>query len=83
MVLLSHNADLSTFSVSSLPTGSSTPTKKQVVILHTGPSSTNTNLVNSLKSAGVEGIYLTERPSADAYSYLPADWSRFVDLVAA
>lgn len=57
---------------------------KQAVILHDGPSTTDTSVVNQLVTTDkVKAVFLTDFANDVAYENIPTDWSNFVDDVQA
>ena len=78
--LHSHLTDIPDSISTSIPSSPDAPIEKQVVILHTGPSTTDTSLAQNLSNLGVGGIFLTDYNINDAYSFVPSD---FDGLVAA
>lgn len=62
------------------------PPSKQAVIMHTGPSTAPASTINTLKSDGLQDIYITDiedNASTDfnPYGAFPTDWTAFVSDV--
>ncbi|RDB26835.1 Spherulin-4 [Hypsizygus marmoreus] len=73
------------FDASDLIIGPSSPSRKQAVILHTGPTQIPSQIVQNLASIiKVGASFITDFPNAIAYQNFPTDWNGFLgDLVSA
>ncbi|TFK34640.1 Spherulation-specific family 4 [Crucibulum laeve] len=69
------------YSSSSLTITTNSPANKQSVILHTGPAQLPLSIVQQLTSTGLGAIFITNYPSADAYSFAPSYWSTFLSYI--
>ncbi|KAF5384454.1 hypothetical protein D9757_014005 [Collybiopsis confluens] len=67
---------------SSLIINSAEPASKQIVILHDGPSTLPTSLIQQLSAGGIASTFITNEPQADAYNNVPSYWEQFVDELA-
>ncbi|KAF5384633.1 hypothetical protein D9757_007531 [Collybiopsis confluens] len=67
---------------SSLIINSTEPASKQIVILHDGPSTLPTSLIQQLSAGGIASTFITNEPQADAYNNVPSYWEQFVDELA-
>lgn len=70
-------------SVNSDPTISSSElASKQAVILHDGPTTTDTTLLDKLVTTDkIKAVFMTDYPNDEAYENIPTDWTNFVNDV--
>ncbi|KAK7460534.1 hypothetical protein VKT23_009255 [Stygiomarasmius scandens] len=65
------------FNPSSLQISATKPASKQAVLLHTGPQSLPTSLIDQLTGLGIGALFITNMDQADAYDTVPSYWSEF------
>ncbi|KIK61904.1 hypothetical protein GYMLUDRAFT_243069 [Collybiopsis luxurians FD-317 M1] len=63
----------------SLIINSAEPASKQVVILHDGPSTLPTSVIDQLTSGGIASTFITNEPQASAYNTTPSYWEEFCE----
>ncbi|KAF8307802.1 hypothetical protein DL93DRAFT_1981206 [Clavulina sp. PMI_390] len=81
--IMSAETYYSGFSVSSLTISSSSPADQQFVILHDGPTDPPAAMINSLATAGIKAIYITDKPASNPYAATMDNYNTFVADVAA
>ncbi|KIK61905.1 hypothetical protein GYMLUDRAFT_72957 [Collybiopsis luxurians FD-317 M1] len=64
---------------SSLIINSTEPASKQIVLLHDGPATLPTSLVDQLTSGGIGSTFITNKRQANAYSSFPSYWEQFCE----
>ncbi|KAG6833128.1 hypothetical protein H0H87_010842 [Tephrocybe sp. NHM501043] len=70
------------FSVAAIPTGASTPTEKQAVIIHTGPTAVPVSTVETLtQTLAVGASFYSDFTAAQAYNTFPTDWTNYLDAL--
>ncbi|KAF8885164.1 Spherulation-specific family 4 [Infundibulicybe gibba] len=78
-LIISFEGFYDDFSASSLVISSSTPSRKQGVILHDGPTQAPFQIINQLTSILDVGVsFITDFPQAVAYENIPTGWNTFL-----